>query len=476
MSADNNDDWVDEEFADLNLGDKRVDKSGKSIIKRLANQPGASIPRSFETWSEAKSCYEFLNNGKVTAEAILAPHKKATIDRIKNESVILMPNDTSSLNYTSKPSMKNLGNIGNVNMGIFIHPLLAITPERVTLGIIDAKIWARESKNSGMTDHEIYSLPIEEKEKYRWIESYHVACKVAKECPNTKVIAIADREADFAELLAESDKEENTIEKDAYIIVRAYHNRALDINDNASEGENTSEDITNEAHKKLMDNLKAAPPRGEIQFEIPATTSRSKRNITQTIKASRVTFKKRLKNSKKITLNAVMAIEENPPEGVEPLVWVFLTTLPINSFEEIALVIKYYLARWEIEVFFKVIKSGCAVEERQIKNCDSLSSLVAIFMIIAWRIVYVMKLGRECPEMPCNVVFSESEWKSVYKVVNKGAPLPNNPPLMGEFIRMIAGLGGYLKRKNDPPPGPKAMWIGINRMNDFSIAWEIFGS
>jgi hypothetical protein len=176
-----------------------------------------------------------------------------------------------------------------------------------------------------------------------------------------------------------------------------------------------------------------------------------------------------------VTINAVMAVEENPPEGVEPLIWVFLTTLPVNTFDEAIAVIQYYLTRWEIEVFFKILKSGCEVEERRFENSESLASLIGIFLVIAWRVAYAMKLGRNCPEMSAEIIFSSSEWKSVYKVVNKGVKLPEKPPLLGEFIIMIARLGGYLNRKSDPPPGPKAMWVGISRMNDFATAWDAFG-
>lgn len=459
-------DWIDHEFQELKLGDKRVDRKAKKIISTLSKQPGASIPKAFNTAYEVKDCYEFFHNGKIIAEKILAPHKKATIERIKNESVILLPQDTSTLNYSTKLNIRDLGNIGGSakNKGLFVHPLLAITPSRVNLGIVDAKIYVREETEVKLSDHEKYALPLEKKEKFRWVESYRVGCQVAEECPDTQVIVITDREGDFAELFEEVYKSKEHGDRCADIIVRSYHDRVLD----CSEG------------KKLREKLKQASPLGEIEFIIPATQNRPKRTVKQIVKAASVTFKKRSTSkdaqNPKVTVNAVMAVEENPPNGVDPLIWVFLTTLPISTFDEAVAVIKYYLVRWEIEVFFKVLKSGCEVEERGLENQESLASLISIFLIVAWRVVYAMKLGRECPEMSAEIIFSASEWKSIYKVINKGAKLPEKPPSLGEFIIMIACLGGYLNRKNDPPPGPKAMWIGISRMNDFSIAWEIFGN
>ena len=146
-------DWAQIEFQQLKLGDKRVDKSAKKIITRLGAQPGTPITQAFQTFSEVNFCYNFFHNGKVTAEKILEPHIKCTLERIKSQPVILLPQDTSSLNYSDKPSLSDeLGNIsGKNNQGIFVHPSLAITPERVNLGIVDCKIWAREQRIEKLT-------------------------------------------------------------------------------------------------------------------------------------------------------------------------------------------------------------------------------------------------------------------------------------------------------------------------------------
>lgn len=474
------DDWVSDEFVHLDLGDVRVDKSAKKIVKALAAQPGASITQAFETSSEVKSCYEFFHNGKVTAKKILKPHIEATLNRIRSEDVILLPQDTSALNYSNKPSIEGLGNISaKNNQGLFIHPLLAITPYRVNLGIVDANIFAREQRKEKLTRQQIYMLPLEKKERIRWAE---IASQIAEKCPETQVITIADREGDFAELF-EIVSESTKKTKYAHIIVRGDHDRTL-IDDSekapkkhkkiVSDEENKRIEDEKEIRKKLKSKLENSPTLGTINFSIPSKEGREGRIVKQIIKSSRITFKKRIAGSPKISMNVVMAIEESPPPGVEPLIWWFLTSLPIDTFEQSILIIKYYLCRWEIEVFFKILKSGCKVEERGITN-GGLVPLIAIFLVIAWRIMYAMKLGRECPEISTEVLFSASEWKPVYKVQNKGAKLPDEPPKLGEFITMLAKLGGYLNRKNDPPPGPTVMWKGFNKMQTLSEAWDSFG-
>ena len=472
------DDWVSEEFFELELGDKRVNKTAKKIINNLASQPGAAIPIVFKTWPETKACYEFFHNGKVQSEKILTPHREATLRRIRKETVVLLPQDTSSLNYTTKPSIKDLGNIGSSSKtrGYFVHPLLAITPSRINLGIISTKIWTRDLEKEKRTGHDVYALPIEEKEKFRWIESYRIACDVAKKCPDTQIISMTDREGDFADFFNAVQDCQKENEKFAHLIVRSYHDRAIE---SSTEPLDIKNEEQRKLEKKLMNKLMMSKPLGEIKFTIPATTNRPSRIVSQTLKSAKVTFKKRStgKNSNypSVIINAVMAIEDNPPEGTEPLVWVFLTTLPIDTFKQVASVIEYYLCRWEIEIFFKMLKSGCKIEERRLTE-GAIIPLIAIFLIIAWRIMYVMKMGRTCPEMSCESIFSAAEWKSVHKILKKEAKLPESPPSLGDFVKMIATLGGYLNRKNDPPPGPKAMWIGFNRMHDFAMAWEFFGN
>jgi hypothetical protein len=127
----------------------------------------------------------------------------------------------------------------------------------------------------------------------------------------------------------------------------------------------------------------------------------------------------------------------------------------------------------QIEVYFKVLKSGCKIEDRQFQDAEHYLPCVALYMVVAWRVMYVMMLGRERPEMSCAELFSETEWKAVYTVV-RSQPAPQQPPKLSAMVLMIASLGGHLGRKHDGPPGPKTMWIGMQRMRDLALAWDAF--
>jgi hypothetical protein len=458
-------DWTEQEFATLYMGDTRIDKRAKKAFSAFGKSPGAPVSQVFKTWGEIKACYRLFSNPRVTPKKILSPHVTSTIKRIKNYPVVLLPTDTTTGDYSSKPSIIDMGRLGSNqkgdSLGVFVHPTLAVTPERLCLGLIEAKIWTRPLIKSKLSKRQKAKRSIEEKESHRWIESYNMACEVAEEVPNTQIINIMDREGDFADLfnVVNNRKKENS--KCADLIVRSCQDRCLE----EKEADSTK-------RMKLRKTLMKSPKIGEIEFVLPATKDRQKRLVKQSIKAKKVIFLGI--NKQKIEINAVMSIEENPPEGEEGLVWIFLTTLPIKTFEECVKVIEYYLCRWEIEIFNKILKSGCKIEEKQLQTLHRMKVLISLFLIIAWRVQYLMMIGRTCPNISSAELFEESEWKAVYKILHRNEVLPTVAPLLNDFIRMVAMLGGYIGRKKDPPPGPKVIWKGLARMTDFSLAWEVF--
>ena len=171
--------------------------------------------------------------------------------------------------------------------------------------------------------------------------------------------------------------------------------------------------------------------------------------------------------------NIVLVEEVGTPDGEEPLQWILVTTLPINTHELIRAVVEYYCQRWGIEVYFKTLKSGCRIEERQFESLDREMNCIAVYMIIAWRVLFLCRLGRECPDLNCEVVFEPSEWKAVYHVVARKNP-PQTPPQLNDMIRMIASLGGYVNRTKTEP-GTQTLWIGLQRMHDFANCYDSFG-
>lgn len=174
-----------------------------------------------------------------------------------------------------------------------------------------------------------------------------------------------------------------------------------------------------------------------------------------------------------ITVNVVLCEEMDPPEGSDAISWMLVTTLEIETDEDVQRVISAYCVRWQIEVYFRTLKSGCRIERRRFEELDRVLNCVAFYSVVAWRLMYVCHLGRECPEIECEVIFETSEWKSVYSILGEELPSAGCPSL-NELVRAIARLGGFMDRPKNHP-GTQTLWIGLQRTYDLSNAWNAFG-
>lgn len=458
--------WIEQELATVDLGDKRLDKRMAILLDRFASKPTASIPAACRGGAEIQAAYRFFNNESVTAEGVLEPHREATLRRIREHEVALLAQDTTELDFTRKQEV--VEGAGPLNYeqraGFLCHPLFAVTPERLPLGTIHAKVWGRDPEDPHKKERRKYT-PFEEKESHRWLESYRRACEVAEACPNTTIVSMSDREGDIYECLMEGKGSAN--EKKAAWIARSCQDRKL-----VDRGEGCDA----MAHKTIREAVAASDVLGQVRVRLPKREKRKAREATLQVQACRVWLNAPYRKGKKLSnvkVNAVLVREVNAPEDEEPIEWLLLTSLPVSTFDQAYRVVSYYCCRWQIEIFFRVLKSGCKVEQLQLEKDERLIPCVMLYMIVAWRTMMVTMLGRECPDLSCDVMFEEHEWKSVYTIIKK-TPAPSEPPPLGEFVSMVAQLGGYLGRKGDGPPGPQTIWIGLQRMGDFALAWLAF--
>jgi hypothetical protein len=461
--------WVIEETKSADFGDKRLNRRYGDLLNSFTSAPNKSIPSSCKSWNETIAAYRFMNHENVTSSEILAPHIDATLERIKKEKIVLIPEDTTEIDFTGRKALQDMGHLTTENSkGFYLHPSLAITPTGSCLGVINAQMWNRtdfgKSKKRKIK-------PIEEKESYCWIKGYEAANEIALAAPDTIVVSIADREGDIYELLEKSPSSANK----AYWLVRSQHDRSVLNKSNQTFDSQLRESVIN------TDML------GEIEFKLAGgmrhknskkRTFRTERTVRQEIRSCEVVLRSPYRKGKKlepITITVIHCKEINAPEKEEPIEWFLLTSYPVKDAETAIEVVQWYLRRWLIEIFFKILKSGCAVEELQFDTFNATANCVTFYLIVAWRILYLTMLGRNCPDLDCSAVFETNEWHSVYAIVKKKSP-PKKPPKLNEMILMIAKLGGFLGRKSDGEPGVKVMWIGIQRMKDFTLAWETFRS
>ena len=465
-------DLVDE-FRDCDFGDARLAKRVMEMASVLGNNPNLSITTAFKTKAEFEACYRFFDNEKVSPEKTLESHIRATRERIRQCDYVLLVQDTTEIDLTRpKQQVEGAGPMDHdCRRGAFYHPLVAFTATGLPLGIVRHKNWTRtELSKASKSDKSAArkQTPIEEKESYRWLEGLHSAEITAATCPDTTCVCVGDSESDIYDLFAYTLASEQPNLK---ILVRAGQRRVTA----------DDEDWTEQVRKTIKiggQSINVGARTAKIgKGKTARSRSREARTADLEIRKATIELRRpvdcdnRLPST--IEVNLVLCEEVSPPEGEDAISWLLVTTLPIDSDEDVQRVIESYCRRWQIEIFFKVLKSGCKIEYRRFENIDRILNCLAFYSVIAWRLMYICHMGRECPDIECEVMFEPSEWKSVYAVL--GIEMPKvGCPTLNELIRAIARLGGFVDRPKNQP-GPKTLWTGLQRCYDLSNAWNAFG-
>ena len=420
--------WAAQEFETLDLGDARLNRRAVLLAERLAQKPGASIPNACHNWSETVAAYRFLSHEDVSWDDVMQAHWQASEQRIGQHPVVLCLQDTTELDFNAQQTA-GLGPLSyEAQRGLYLHPTYVVTPDREPLGVTNAWTWARQFKAADGTRAGVL-------ESTRWIESYERVAEQALRLPHTRHICVADRESDIMALLVRARE----LDHAADYLVRSQHNRAL------PEG------------GKLWEKVGQAPVLGHVRFDLPAGRGRKARAVKQEVRVERVTLNDGAKGQVQVT--CVVAAEIDAPAGVKPVLWRLLTNRQASTLEQACALIDWYRARWEIELFFLVLKEGCRVERLQLGDSERLQTALALYMVIAWRINRLMRLGRALADLPADLVFESDEWKAAF-ILNK-KPVPKQVPELNTVIRLIAQRGGFLARKGDGQPGAKSIWLGM---------------
>jgi hypothetical protein len=330
---------------------RRLKNRFQKVLDAMSHKPSWKFPAGCNGRAEVDAAYRFLDNEHVTFLTILKPHAEASLERIREQAVVLIPQDTTELDLT-RPHEVMVGS-GPLNdsdrMGFYNHVSLALTPEHLALGVVDAKVWARDpvafEKDADQKRAERRAKEIEDKESIRWVEGYRAACEVAQAAPATHVVSLADSEGDVYEYLMDAQAVEGV--RKASFIIRACQNRALV----------TSEEAQAPAAARLLrEQLASTPALAERTLEIRGRHPKSKddrkrkqprepRTAQLDFRAARVRLRGPSRTGGKLPdleVNLVLASERNPPPGVEPIEWILLTDLPIETVEDVLRIVDYY--------------------------------------------------------------------------------------------------------------------------------------
>jgi Transposase DNA-binding/Transposase Tn5 dimerisation domain len=451
-------DSIKNEFFDAPLADNRLVNRLTTIADSFYTNPGSHIPEACGSYAATVGAYRFFSNNRVKPEAILMGHREQTIERMRNHKVVLAIQDTTVIDYKDHPKTKDLGTCSTSKdaLGLLNHSTLAVSEEGVPLGILSREVWTRDPKEFGKSSKR-KNQPTEDKESQKWLTALDSSLVGVPKYID--VVTVCDREADTYDFFHKAV----TDGKDLLVRV-AQKKRTL------GDG------------KTLIKEIENQPVMGQIITRIPrdAENKRPERDITLSIKYCPVTIKppyyRRRPNSlpqlPDLDLYIVVAEEAIPPEGESPIFWLLLTTLPIENMDQAAEKIRWYKQRWKIERYHHVFKNGCKIEELQLEEVDHLQNALAVYSIVAWKLMWIKYASEDNPDASCDIVLQKCEWQALYCVANKTHTPPELPPSLGDAVLMIAKMGGFLARKCDGKPGVEVIWRGLRRLYDISLGWQ----
>ncbi len=434
---------IEEELRHLDLGDKRRNERLGTIIEQIVSQPGMSIPQLGYSWSDTKMTYHFYNNDKVSEDEVSKCVQKATVDRCLQAPIVLSIQDTTSANFNS--SAAGLGYLDHgMGEGLMVHNTLAVDEQGCPLGMLYQKIWARDKSEMGKKKTR-QQRAIKDKESYRWLESMHKVDDLLKEEDSLKdrpkIIHIADREADIYELFSEPRS------ANSELLIRCSHDRKTLL------GNSMWQEIESEAVLATF------------ELELPNSNSETVRKVQMEVKSGMVLLSppKDKRGLPALMVYGLLVREVNATEkGLE---WRIITTMPATIAEQALTFVRWYSYRWRIERFHYILKSGCRLEDLQLRNVKALRKAVVVYSLSAFKLMQLLYQARINPDQPCTTYLEKEEWQLLVSVHSKSPVVSRETPTLQQCVIMIARLGGYLARNNDGPPGIKNLWRGLQQLN-----------
>jgi len=460
---------MDAETAEGCFGDARLDRRFTALLDSLFRRIGGSIPFACQDWAATKAAYRFFSNPRVSEEAILAGHFEASRARAQAaDGLILIMHDTTEFTYQRKGiagmgllkpffacrDFRKTGCPAYLTVrGMLMHSSMAFTLDGLPLGLTSVKFWTR-SRFKGADELKRHvnptRIPIEEKESFRWLENMRQSTSLISD-PG-RCVHIGDRESDIFELFCTA-QEEKTHFLFRTCVDRFAGERGLAI---AKEMETPD--------GKGMRTLQLKTRDGKASEALVEICWRRLRILPPEGKKKRYPA---------LELTVIHAMETGKPKGREPVKWKLLTDLPVNSMEEALEKMNWYALRRKIEMFHKILKSGCKAEESLLRSTERLVKLISVFCIVSWRIFWITMLNRAAPDAPPDIALTEDECRTLDALTNHDPPQDSGSRGMSYYLTAIARLGGYLARRRDPPPGNMVIWRGLRRLTDIMLGVQI---
>jgi hypothetical protein len=425
---------------------------------------GPNWGNSAQDWANTKAAYRFLSNDRVNEHDILAGHFQATQARFQAAGgTVLVLHDTTELCFRREDG-REIGYLGNSVSrsvsrpqshkvcGMLMHSSLAVTTEGLPLGVAAIKFWTRDKfKGANELKRHINPtrIPIEQKESIRWLQNPEQSTTLLGE--PERCVHVGDREADIFELFWAAQL------SGTHFLFRTCVDRC------AEDGTQLVEDIVDETPCKGLHRIDVRDKKGNVRQATLKLRYRRVKVLPSRAKQARY---------QPLTLTVLHAKERRAPKGNEAIRWKLVTDLPICSRAEALEKLQWYALRWKIEIFHKIMKSGCKAEESKLRTAERLVNLMATFCIMSWRIFWMTMLNRSAQGVPQRFALTPLEIELLDRLVADKKPRTERKSA-SDYLTKIAQLGGYLARVNDPPPGNTVMWRGLSRLTDIELGFTL---
>lgn len=470
--------WVEDEFGGVDFGHRATERRLVEIARRRAENPATPYTQSVDgNRHELKAFYRFIGNDReeITPATMLATHRERTIGRMKGEKRVLAIQDSTDLDFSERLQCNGLGMIGTnqtgaKSAGLRMHSCLAVNERGLPLGVLSTALYAPKKEGKKPQNR-----PIEDKESYRWLQVFEQLAALTPSLGPTELVCVGDRESDIFELFDLRRRRARGV----HLLIRANYNRRLD-----------------EEPLKLFEHMRAQPVMARAEIDVPRQRAKKGKpsrpaRVALPARTARVELKwkkvtllppkiPRAQGARPVDLWAVEVREPHPPRGAKPLHWLLLTTLPIESHKQALRCLRSYTLRWRIEEWHRLLKSGCGIETHQHRTAQRLARAITIDTVIGWRVMLLTLLGREAPDLPCELIFSPWECRLLEKLQPRVAPETvegsrKKGLTVGNAYLIIARLGGALGRKSQPP-GHQTVMRGLIRFHDMALALRMEGA
>ncbi len=445
------DEWAQATFGEVRLRDKRRTERAVQLASAMAREPQGSLPKQLGQRKEVQAAYRFLQSGQVSYEALMRPHLEETRAQARQGPVMLLVQDTTDLDYQAHPKTSGLGPIGNgTHQGFLLHTVLAIEPGSAeVLGIVHQEPFLRQPAPEG-------ERKSERRQRERESQVWERAVRAIGAPPEgVRWVHVGDRASDLYPFFLACREQQSDF------VIRAAQDRCVDerVQEPPPALKRRQRTAADPPQGYLFETVRGWLACDERELEVSAEHDRKARTAHVRLSYGPLRLlapARREHELPSFDLWVVRVWEVNVPEGVEPLEWVLLTSVPVQSVAQAWERVEWYRRRWIVEDYHQALKTGCRMEARQVQSYAGLRRLLGLLSPTAVRLVQLRTLARQQPERAAQEVLPTEVVQVVaLKTGGEAASMT-----VEQCVKRIAQLGGYQGRRSDGPPGWKTLWHG----------------